>query len=314
MFHLVFWRLVQLPVILLVIFLATFTAVWIVPGNPLEAPEGQRPPAEIAEAMRRQYNLDNPVRFATSYLRDLVLRGDMGPSLQYRDRRVADILRAALPVSAGLGAGALVIALFLGTAAGAAGALKPGSAWDVSSLAIALVGISLPAFVTASILLVGFVALMALLPHGAWGLLGVGFEYRMERYVLPALTLALAPAAYIARLVRLGLAEIMASDFIRTARAKGLSRRQALFRHAMKVAYLPVLSFMGPAAAVVLTGSFVVERVFDIPGIGQYLVNGVLHGDQTLILGIVLVFSTMLVVFNLLVDVAYAWIDPRIEL
>ena len=307
MFHLVFWRLVQLPVILLVIFLATFTAVWIVPGNPLEAPEGQRPPAEIMEKMREQYNLHDPVRFATSYLANLA-RGDMGPSLQYRDRRVTDILRAALPVSAGLGAGALVIALLLGTAAGALGALKPGSAWDVSSLAIALVGISLPAFVTASILLVGFVALMAVLPAG------VGFEHRMERYVLPAITLALAPAAYIARLVRLGLADIMSSDYVRTARAKGLSRRQALFRHAMKVAYLPVLSFMGPAAAVVLTGSFVVERVFDIPGIGQYLVNAVLHGDQTLILGIVLVFSTMLVVFNLLVDVAYAWIDPRIEL
>ncbi|MEX0886434.1 MAG: ABC transporter permease [Phycisphaeraceae bacterium] len=314
MFTLIFWRLVQLPLILAVIFLATFTAVWIVPGNPLDAPEGQRPPPEIAQAMQRQYNLDNPWRFATSYLGDLLLRGDMGPSLQYRDRRVADILAAALPVSAGLGAGALVIALALGTAAGALGALRPGSALDAASLAIALVGISLPAFVTASILLVGFVALMALMPVAAWSLLGAGFEHNMERYVLPALTLALAPAAYIARLIRLGLADVMSSDYIRTARAKGLSQRQALFRHAMKVAYLPVLSFMGPAAAVVLTGSFVVERVFNIPGIGQYLVNAVIHGDQTLILGIVLVFSAMLVVFNLLVDIAYAWIDPRIEL
>jgi oligopeptide transport system permease protein len=132
--------------------------------------------------------------------------------------------------------------------------------------------------------------------------------------ILPAITLGLAPAAYIARLIRLGLADIMASDYLRTARAKGLSHPKALFKHALKVAYLPVLSFLGPAAASVMTGSFVVEKVFNIPGVGDYFVNSVLNKDQSLILGIVLVYATMLILFNLIVDVAYAWLDPRIEL
>ncbi|MEX0655548.1 MAG: ABC transporter permease [Phycisphaeraceae bacterium] len=311
MSHLIFWRLLQLPVILIVIFLVTFLLVWVIPGNPLEAPEGRRPPPEIAAAMQRQYNMHSRTAFASSYLTNLLTRGDFGPSLQYRDQRVNDILAQGLPVSASLGLLAMILALALGSAAGILGALRPGSLLDFSSLVMALVGISLPAFVTGSVLLVGFVALVLQLPPGT---VGPGLDALMLRWLLPAVTLGVAPAAYIARLVRLGLADVMSSDFIRTARAKGLSQRQALFKHALKVAYLPVLSFLGPAAAAVLTGSFVVEEVFNIPGLGEYFVNAVRNKDQFLILGVVLVYSLLLVLFNLAVDVAYVWLDPRIEL
>ncbi len=316
-------RLLQLPLILAVIFLVTFALVWMIPGDPLERPEGQRPPPEIAEAMRRQYNLHNPAAFVGGYLKDVLLHGDFGPSLTYRDQRVADILAAGLPVSATLGAAALVVALFVGLIAGVIGAIRPGSVLDLSSLVVALIGVSLPTFVTGSVLLALGAWMFNFAPIGTWEWPGWEFWYAdfyprlgnmLLRLVLPALTLGAAPAAYIARLIRLGLADVLASDYIRTAQAKGLPVHTILFKHALKVAFLPVLSFLGPAAAAAMTGSFVVEQVFSISGMGEHFVNAVLNKDQFLVLGVVLVYSTILVIFNLLVDVAYAWVDPRIEL
>ena len=312
MVRLIASRLLQLPLILAVVFIVTFTLAWLIPGNPLEQPEGKRPPREVQDAMLRQYNLDSPWSFALGYVRGIFFGTDshpppyFGPSLQYRDQTVNQIIASGLPVSALVGAAALLAALGLGLLAGIAGALRPGSILDLSSLLVALLGVSLPAFVTGSILLVLFAGLLQWAPVGQWG--------EPQHLVLPALTLAAAPAAYIARLVRLGLADVMSSDFIRTAYAKGLSSRQVLFGHALKVSFLPVLSFLGPAAAATMTGSFVVEQIFDIPGIGEHFVNAVLNKDQFLILGVVLVYSTILVVFNLAVDIAYAWVDPRIEL
>jgi oligopeptide transport system permease protein len=305
MLRLILVRLAQLPVILLVIFLITFTLAWIVPGNPLQRADARRPPPEVERAMLRQYNLDSPMSFLSGYAEGL-LRGDLGPSLTYPDRRVTSVIAEGLPVSVSVGVLALAIALGLGTVAGMAGALRPGTALDFASIAVTLVGISLPSFVTGSALLVLFAVIVPLLPIGGWG--------GLQHLVLPALTLAVMPAAYIARLVRLGLAEIMASDYLRTAIAKGLSRRRALFRHAMKVAYLPVLSFMGPAAAAAMTGSFVVEQIFNLPGLGEHFVAAAIDKDQFLILGVVLVYSTLLVLLNLVVDLAYAWLDPRIAL
>ncbi len=298
-------RLIQLPLILAVVFVVTFALAWVVPGNPLEKPEGQRPPVEVQQAMLRQYNLHSPWAFAAGYLKGAA-KGDLGPSLQYRNHRVNDIIASGLPVSVLLGAAALGLALLLGVGAGVVGALRKGSVLDQASLGLALVGVSLPAFVTGSILLVLFSGLFKWLPAGGWG--------RPSQIILPALTLSAAPAAYIARLIRMGLEEVMQSDYIRTARAKGLSERRVVLRHALKVAFLPVLSFLGPAAAAVLTGSFVVEQVFAIPGMGEHFVNAVLNKDQFLILGVVLVYAMMLIVFNLIVDLAYAWVDPRIEL
>ena len=302
---LIFRRLLQLPLILAVVFAVTFTLVWVLPGNPLERAEGQRPPPEVEQAIKARYNLDSPASFLIGYAKGALV-GDFGPSLEYRGRTVNEIIGEGLPISASLGAAALGVAVFLGTLAGVLGALKPGSALDNTSLLVALLGISLPSFVTGTVLLVIFAGVLRWVPVGGWS--------SPVDMILPAVTLGLAPAAYIARLIRLGLADIMSSDYLRTARAKGLSHTKALFKHALKVAYLPVLSFLGPAAASVMTGSFVVEKVFNIPGIGEYFVNSVLNKDQSLILGIVLVYATMLIVFNLVVDVAYAWLDPRIEL
>lgn len=312
MARMILWRLLQFPLILGMIFVVTLTLAWIVPGDPLDTDDGREIAPEIKAAMLKQYNMDEgPVHFGLSYLKGVVWgsdRGwpDFGPSLAYKEERVVDMIGGSLPVSIMLGSSALAVALLIGTVSGVIGALRPGSLLDLSSLGVALLGISLPNFVTGSILLAVFA--------GAWGLLPAGGWESPWHIILPAVTLGIAPAAYIARLVRLGLADIMSSDYIRTARAKGLSQHRALFEHALKVAYLPVLSFMGPAAASVMTGSFVVEKLFNIPGMGDHFVKSVINKDQFLILGVVLTFSTMLVMFNLIVDVAYAWIDPRIEL
>ena len=312
MFRLIFWRLLQFPLILAVIFAVTLLLAWVVPGDPLSTDDGREVSPEIKAALMRQYNLDRgPVYFGLSYLKGVALGTDrawpdFGPSLTYQDERVSGIIGDSLPVSVMLGSAALAVALLIGTVSGVIGALRPGGLTDLSSLGVALIGISLPNFVTGSVLLFVFAGMFKLFPVGGWG--------SPMHIILPAVTLGIAPAAYIARLVRLGLADIMSSDYIRTARAKGLSRHTALFEHALKVAYLPVLSFMGPAAASVMTGSFVVEKLFNVPGMGEHFVNSVINKDQFLILGVVLTYSTMLVVFNLIVDVAYAWIDPRIEL
>ena len=306
MFRLLIFRLLQLPLILAVVFTVTFTLVWIVPGNPLDNPEGKRPAKEVEQAMLRQYNLHSPWVFAKSYLTNVFTKGDFGPSLNYQDQRVSTIIANSLPISIQVGAAAMAVALFLGTLAGVLGALKPGSFLDFSSMALTLVGVSLPSFVTGSLFLVIFATMLGIFRVGGWG--------HLDQIVLPAVTLGLAPSAYIARLIRLGLADIMNSDFVRTARAKGLSRNKALFKHALKVAYLPVVSFLGPATASVMTGSFVIEKVFNIPGMGEHFVNAVLNKDQFLILAVVLTYATLLVLFNLVVDIASAWVDPRIEL
>jgi oligopeptide transport system permease protein len=322
MLRLIVFRLCQLPLILVVIFLVTFTLAWWIPGNPLEGPEGRRPSPAVIKQMEDQYpHLYDPGLFLLEYL-DGVRKLDFGPSMANENLTVNEIIAAGLPVSVVLGAAAIVMALFIGVVAGVIGALKPGSLLDGASLGVALIGVSLPTFVTGAILLVVFAGLWRLAPIGAWDWPGYAFwtgafwqdtAAMLRHMFLPALTLALAPAAYIARLIRLGLADVMTSDFIRTARAKGLSTHRALFDHALKVTFLPVLSFLGPAAAAAMTGSFVVEKVFNIPGLGQDFVNAVLNNDRFLILGLVLTYSTILIVFNLLVDIAYAWVDPRIQ-
>lgn len=328
-------RLFQLPIILAVIYTLTLTLAWAVPGNPLENPEGRRPPPEVVEAMQRQYNLDNFWKFYFSYLENATgiayvqaeISGeadrqeaaaqaagvapperrifDLGPSLQYRDQRVNGIIADTLPVSITVGGLAILIALALGLTAGVVGAVKPNSLADLATLVVALVGISLPSFVIGTVLLLIFSVWLAWLPVGNWGTLG--------SLVLPSLTLSLPFAAYIARLTRMGMIDVLSQDFIRTARAKGVSQSSVLLKHALKNAFLPVLSYLGPAAALAMTGSFIVERIFSVPGMGQHFVNGVQNKDLFLIIGVVLIFATLLILFNLIVDVLYRWIDPRIE-
>lgn len=316
MLRLIAIRLLQLPVILFVILVVTFTMAWVMPGDPFTAEGAKQAPEAVKRAMAARYNMDQgPLVFFTGYVEGIVTRLDFGESTASAGRKVSGIIADGLPVSAALGLTAIAFGLLLGTTAGILGALKPKSALDSGSLAISLIGISLPSFVTGAILLaIGASLTRRWMPGLEFTHLPLGGWSGPTSVILPAIALGLAPAAYVSRLIRLGLADIMSSDFIRTARAKGLSNRQALFGHALKVAFLPVLSFLGPAAASVMTGSFVVESIFNIPGIGQEFVYAVKNKDQMVILGVVLVFATLLITFNLLVDLAYAWVDPRIEL
>jgi oligopeptide transport system permease protein len=309
-------RLIQLPIILLVIYTLTFCLAWLIPGNPLERPEGRRPPPEIMQQMLEQYRLDDPWSFYWDYLgkasgASWVLQQhdrpfDLGPSLSHPDWTVNEILGAGLPVSITLGLFAILLACGLGLAAGVIGGMKPGSAADLATLLVALVGVSLPSFVIGTALLVVFGVWLRLVPVGEWG--------GLSATILPAVTLSLPFAAYIARLTRFGMMDELNTDYVRTARAKGVGESRVVLRHALKNAFLPVLSYLGPAAAMALTGSFVVEKIFAVPGVGTHFVNAVLSKDLTLIMGVVLVYSTILIVFNLIVDVVYRWVDPRIEL
>lgn len=328
-------RLLQFPLILLAIYTLTIVLAWGIPGNPLEKPEGRQLPAEVREAMKKQYNLDRFDRFYVSYLDSALgikwaretISGeaarrteaahaaglapaeryvfDLGPSLQNEDWRVNEIIGASLPVSMTLGLCAIVIAVVIGVTAGVIGAVKPNSFADLATLMIALVGISLPSFVIGTTLVLIFPVWLGIGTVGGWG--------QLNQLILPALTLSLPFAAYIARLTRMGMVEHLKADYIRTARAKGVPESRVLLKHALKNAFLPVLSYLGPACAMAMTGSFVVEKVFTVPGLGQHFVNAVLNKDVFLIMGVVLVFATLLVLFNLAVDVLYKWVDPRIE-
>lgn len=306
-------RLLQLPVLLWLIYTATFALAWLVPGNPLER-EGRKPPPEIAEAMKASYSLDDPLKCYFQYVfgkpgadgwQGGLIAGDMGPSMFYKDWTVSQIIADALPVSIQLGLAAIMLAVILGVPAGVIGAVRKGKPADAATLSLALIGISLPTFVTGSVLLLVFVIELQWVKLG-WGSVSQAF--------LPALTLSLPFAAYIARLTRMGMLDVLDSDFVRTARAKGLSPGRVVIKHALKVAFLPVLSFLGPAAAAAMTGSFVVEQVFNVPGMGQHFVAAVQNKDLFLIMGVVLLYSTLLIVFNLLVDIAYSYVDPRISL
>ncbi|MFM9958025.1 MAG: ABC transporter permease [Phycisphaerales bacterium] len=314
-------RLLQLPLILLVIYTVTFGLAWALPGSAVMNSEGRRPQPEVVAAMERQYNLDSPWRFYTGYLYNAsgarwlmtsigVDQGppprhvfDFGPCLRYKDWTVNELIASSLPVSVTLGLAAILIALVIGLAAGAAGAVKPGSFADVATLGIALIGVSLPSFVVGTLLLMIFPVWLGLGSVGSWG--------RPVDLILPALTLSLPFAAYIARLTRMGMIEALGSDYVRTARAKGVPPSRVVLGHAMKNAFLPVLSYLGPAAAYAMTGSFVVERVFNVPGLGQHFVNAVQNKDLFVIMGVTLIYSAMLVVFNMIVDMLYRWVDPR---
>jgi len=296
-------RLLQFPLILAVIYLVTFLLVWVAPGDPFTRTDKKIPPAVI-QATKERLHATHWYTFLGYYpLR--MLHGDFGPSLTYEEWTVTKIIRDALPVSVSLGLFALLIAVYVGVGIGTIAAVRRGGMFDWFSLSVALIGISLPSFVTGSILFALFCGELHWFPIGTWG--------SLRDLVLPGLALSLAPMAYIARLTRVAMIDMLSSDFIRTARAKGLSRRMVVWKHALKNAFLPVLSFLGPAAAATLTGSFIVEKVFNIPGLGQHFVNSVLNRDQTLILGTVMTYSIFLLTFNLLVDVAYAFVDPRID-
>lgn len=298
-------RLLQFPLILGIIYVTTFMLVWVVPGGPFGRAERRLDP--IAEqAMKERFHADSWQAFLAYYPVRVITKGDFGRSMQYQEWSVSDIIKVSLPVSVTLGVFALTIATVLGVVIGTLAAVDRGGLFDWLSLTLALVGISIPSFVVAAVLLVAFTGRLGLFPIGGWG----GFR----EMILPAVALSLAPLAYIARLTRVSMLDVLGSDYVRTARAKGLSRFSVIWKHCLRNAFLPVLSYLGPAAAATFVGSFVVETVFCIPGLGQHFVNSVKNRDQTLILGTVMIYSVFLLTFNLLVDMAYSFVDPRIDL
>jgi ABC-type dipeptide/oligopeptide/nickel transport system permease component len=299
------WRVIQLPLILAVVYLITFALVWVVPGSPYE--NNDRALSEAAKNdLKARFHAQSWEQFLTYYPWQIIRHGDLGPSLSYEGWTVNDILKSSLPVSMAIGLVGILIALVFGSAAGVTAALRRGGPMDFLSLALALVGISLPAFVVAGLMIVVFSSWLHWFPSGGWG--------ELKQIVLPSVALALMPMAYIARLTRVSMLDTLGNDFIRTARAKGVPRQRVIWKHAFRNAFLPVFTFLGPAVANAMTGSFVVETVFNIPGLGQHFVNAVKNRDQTLILGTVLVYAAFLLTLNLLVDIGYAFVDPRIEI
>jgi len=298
----ILWRIVQFPIVLAAIYLATFFLVWVAPGSPFEGEKKLSP--VIENELKTQYFADTPLHFLEHYPL-LMLRGDFGPSMSYQGWSVGQVIRVSLPISITLGLFAMTIATLIGCTLGTLAAINRGGATDILSVIVTLLGVSVPSFVTAGLLLAIFSDKLHWFPGANWG----SFRY----LVLPATALSIAPLAYIAQLTRVSMLDVLGDDYIRTARAKGLSRPAVIWKHCFRNAILPVFTYLGPAAAAALTGSFVIEFVFNIPGLGQHFVNGVKNRDQTLILGTVMVYSFFLLSLNLLVDLGYAFIDPRID-
>jgi oligopeptide transport system permease protein len=293
-----------IPTLALVVALS-FLLTRLAPGGPFD--EEQALPPEIRANLEAAYGLDQPmhVQFGR-YVRSL-LHGDFGPSFKFRDFTVGELIAGGLPVSLALGAAAMLLALALGVPAGMLAALSRGRALDRTVMAFAVAGISIPVFVVAPLLALVFGIWLRWLPVAGWE------TGRPSDMVLPVVALALPLVAFIARLMRGSLLEVLRAPWIRAARARGLPERAVLLRHALPAALLPVVSYAGPAAASVLAGSLVVETLFGLPGMGRHLVQGALNRDYTLVMGMVIVYAALMIALNLVADLLYAWLDPRIR-
>jgi len=293
-----------IPTLLLVATVA-FVLVRLVPGGPFD--QERAVPVEVERALRAKYHLDDPV--LTQYgdwLWALVSRGDLGPAFKYPNRTVNEIIALSLPVSMQLGVCAMIFALLVGVPLGIVGAIRQNTWKDTAAMAAAMVGVSVPRFVLAPLLILVFSLHFYWFPVARWE--------TWRHMVLPVICAGLPMAAYIARLTRGGMLEVVRSDFVRTARAKGLSERRVILKHALRGGMLPVVSYIGPGFSHLLVGSLVVERIFNIPGMGRYFVEAAVNRDYNLVIGVMLVYGVILMVFNTLVDVAYSFIDPRVEL
>lgn len=294
--------LLAIPVLLTVITISFFL-VRLAPGGPFSE-ERAYPPAVI-ERLNQKYGLDKPLPVQYfNYMNRVLFHFDLGPSTRYLDRSVTDVIAQGLPNSMILGATAYLIALVLGLGIGIVAALRQNTLVDYGAMAVAVLGVSIPNFVLGPILVIGLSLSLYLLPPARWG--------DLAHLILPAFTLSALYTAYIARLTRSGLVEVLRSDYIRTARAKGLSESTVLLRHALKGSILPVVSYSGPALAFLLGGTIVVEKLFLIPGLGNFFIEAANARDSFIVVGVTLVVASLLTVLNLLVDIVYALIDPRI--
>jgi oligopeptide transport system permease protein len=275
------------------------------PGGPFDT-EKTLPP-EIQANLDKKYHLDEPlIQQYGRYLLDLA-QGDFGPSFQYKDYSVNELIAQGFPVSLRLGGTAIILAFFIGSLLGTIAALRQNTATDYTVMAAAMTGISIPNFVLAPLLILLFAVHLQWLPAGGWN------DGTFVNTILPIIALTLPYVAYISRLMRSSMIEVLRSNPIRTARAKGLPERTIILRHALKPALLPVISFLGPATAGIITGSVVIEQIFGIPGIGRYFVQGALNRDYTLVMGVVVFYGILIIAFNFIVDVVYALLDPKIR-
>ena len=306
MFTYVVKRLIGAVPTLFVIIALSFFMLRLTPGGPFD--KERAVPPEIQANLNRMYHLDEslPAQFG-HYMND-ILHGNFGPSFGYKDFTVTELIWNGFPVSLELGLTSVLIALILGTTLGTAAALRQNKPTDYSVMAAAMTGITIPNFVMAPLLTLVLGVYLGWLPAGGWG---NGHEIQYK--ILPVVALALPQIAYISRLTRGSMIEILHSNFIRTARAKGLSERITVMRHAARAALLPVVSYLGPATAGVITGSVVIEQIFSIPGIGRYFVQAALNRDYTLVMGVVIFYGVLIILFNLIVDVLYGFLDPRLS-
>ena len=297
-------RLLQAIPVIFIVITATFFLVRAAPGGPFDAEKVVLP--EVKRALEAQYKLDLPLHeqyFA--YLSDLA-QGELGPSFKYPGRSVNEILFSGLPVTAELGFYALLIALIIGVTAGVFASLKPNTRQDYIPMGLAMIGICMPSFLLGPLLVLVFGIYLEWLPISGWGSIP-------GDKILPAITLGTGYAAYIARLSRGGMLEVLSQDYIRTARAKGLSEPLVIAKHALRGGLIPVVAFLGPAFAGLLGGSFVVETIFQIPGLGRFYVQAAFNRDYTMILGTTVFFSTLIIVFNLLSDMLAIWLNPKLR-
>ena len=297
-------RLLQAIPVILAVITVTFFLVRVAPGGPFDSEKAVIP--EVKAALERQYRLDLPLfQQYTAYLGDLA-QGDLGPSFKYPGRSVNELIGAGLPVTAELGLYALLIATLIGGLAGIIASLKPNTAQDYVPMALAMIGICMPTFLLGPLLVLVFGIELEWLPVSGWG------DIPGDK-IMPSITLGAAYAAYIARLSRAGMLEVLSQDYIRTARAKGLPEWKVVAKHALRGGLLPVVAFLGPAFAGLLAGSFVVETIFQIPGLGRFYVQAAFNRDYTMILGTTVFLSTLIVLFNLLSDILAAWLNPRLR-
>jgi oligopeptide transport system permease protein len=289
---------------LLVLITIAFFLIRVAPGGPFDS-EKVLPP-EIRANLDAKYHLDEPL--VQQYFRYLgqIITLDFGPSFQYKDWTVNELIARGFPVSMTVGGLAMLLAFFVGTFIGITAALRQNTAMDYSIMGVAMLGISIPNFVVAPLLILVLAVYQGWLPAGGW-------DWSIQRMVLPVITLALPVIAYIARLTRGSMIEVLHSNYIRTARAKGLPGHLVIRRHALKPALLPVISFMGPATAGLITGSVVIERIYSIPGLGSYFVQGALNRDYTLVMGVVVFYGVIIILLNFIVDLLYAWMNPKIR-
>jgi oligopeptide transport system permease protein len=293
-----------IPTLLILIGFAFFL-IRAAPGGPFDSERQLLP--EIEANLRAAYHLDEPLyqQFGR-YLWGL-LNFDFGPSFQYRDYTVTELIMTGFPVSLTLGGTAMLVAVLLGVSVGCIAALRQNTRVDYGVMAVSMAGISIPNFVMAPLLMLVFAVYLGWLPAGGLG------QGAVRNLVLPVTALALPQIAYIARLTRGSMIEVLRSNFVRTAKAQGLPNWQIVVRHALKPAVLPVVSYLGPATAAVITGSVVIEQIFAVPGLGRFFVNGALNRDYTLVMGVVVFYGSLIILLNFLVDLAYAWLDPKVK-